>query len=111
MDKELVEDYRRRNITEIMCPYCGVKIEGYDIELYNGDEEIECDDCNKTYLVNAEPCIYYSTYCDCHKNKEKHKWSDWDYFDHECSYQSGRTKGRKKECLKCDETVYEFDRE
>ena len=51
----------------VICPYCGAAIEtdlGYEDfpELYiEGDSDIDCPECEKTFTMNTEISYYYST--------------------------------------------------
>jgi len=105
----MVEKFDTSNEDSVKCPWCGYD-NGYD-DIYEDDDNFKCDECDKLFSLTVESRMYYSTKSDCIQNKEKHNWGEWEYFDHESEYNvSGRCKGRKKECLNCNESVYEFDK-
>lgn len=65
--KEGEEDVDTGSSDYVICPYCGEAIEtcyGYEDfpELYEeGDNEIECPECEKTFIMNTSISYYYET--------------------------------------------------
>jgi hypothetical protein len=49
---------------EIVCPYCGYIVEeSYEyFEYGNDDTEIQCDECNKTFIAYRHERVRYSSF-------------------------------------------------
>ena len=66
--KEVNETYSGGE-DEIVCPYCGCKMDANEhLELFEDsglefdDEEIECDECERTFNVSRQVSFYYDTH-------------------------------------------------
>lgn len=54
-------DHSRNN--EIKCPYCGHDfIDSWEFSDCHNDTKIECGNCENTFMMIAEPEVYYSTW-------------------------------------------------
>ena len=81
-----------RDTEEIVCPYCGREHSGSweIIDVRNCSQEIvECANCKKKFLVEAEyHTVYFSSKADC-LNGGEHVWYQWRFY------------GEKKDFRRC----------
>ena len=67
MIREGGEDIDTFSSDYVICPYCGEALEtdfGYDAfpEIYeDGEHEIQCPDCEKTFILETTISFYYET--------------------------------------------------
>ncbi len=103
----MIDEHLRHNEDIIICPYCGIENSTDDI---HESEQLECYSCDKSFWVELDHTVSYSTSCDCKDNSEEHRFNEFKYFDyrsHEGTY------GKYKCCLKCDkrEVIFNVEEE
>lgn len=70
----------------IVCPYCGEEIE--DSWEFEGEcGQCKCYECDKTFNWTRYVSVSYSTTFECEKNKEKHKWDEWNLYQFEDKFE------------------------
>jgi DNA-directed RNA polymerase subunit RPC12/RpoP len=60
----MTQDIDHSYTDEIVCPYCGYEF-GDSWEFFNTgneDPQIDCEECNKTFVASRNETITYSTY-------------------------------------------------
>lgn len=103
MNKKLIDEYKRSNESEIVCPFCG---NSYHPDELDGSFEDECGECEKTYWVEVDYSVSFSTSCDCKDNDKEHEFNEWEYFDQRVEDPTSDTWGKRKECINCDKIEY-----
>ena len=66
-----MKEFDTRSTLEIVCPYCGYEfIDSWEVP--DGEDVLECDDCEKEFVLDME-CVRYFTTWEMPSDKDNYK--------------------------------------